>query len=91
MGGLIFFGLLCLIAGGDLLRRGRGGKMTRNGATLTLIGLFCLFVAIHSTIGTNGIIFLVSLAVTLWLVDKTGLGRWLLKTAMNYLDELRRR
>ncbi len=41
---LIVIGILLLLSGGDLLKRGRGGKMTQQGCGTVLIGIILLIV-----------------------------------------------
>lgn len=51
----VIFGISCLVVGKDKLRRGRGGKMTKDGGNLILTGIvaticaFILFIDIFTT------------------------------------------
>jgi hypothetical protein len=71
---LTLFGFIAIYSGKASLLRGRGGKMSRNGLLITLIGYLCVIAGLHGLFGDVGALILGTLYLSFWIGRFTGLN-----------------
>jgi hypothetical protein len=71
----ILFGALLVASGKTGLKRGRGGKMTRNGLITWLLGWFLVFAGLNALLGMTGITILGVAMIAFWIGRDTGFNR----------------